>query len=82
LEPTRTLLSVTAASTPTAPPSSEGDFPEVHQAIGMVMVQLDVDIATADRLLRSYAIAAVRSLDDVAHDIVVHRRRLDELATG
>ncbi len=81
IEPTRTLLSVTAASTPTGTlvmPES----PQIHQAAGMVTVQLDVDIATADTWLRQYAIAAHRPLIDVARDIVVHRLRLDELATG
>jgi hypothetical protein len=61
-------------------PSANGDAvaPEVHQAAGMVVVQLDVDIAEAEARLRAYAIAVHRPLRDVARDIVAHRLRLDE----
>jgi ANTAR domain len=42
----------------------------VHQAAGMVVAQLDVDIETALLRLRSYAYAHGRSVREVAQDIV------------
>jgi ANTAR domain len=47
--------------------------PEVHQATGMLAVQLGVSVAVALVRLRAYAYAQERSLADVARD-VVHRR--------
>ena len=43
---------------------------EVYQAQGMVMVDLDVDLAEAMLRLRAHAYAAGRDLLDVAHDVV------------
>jgi len=61
-------------------PSADGDAlaPAIHQAAGIVVGQLDVDIAVAEAGLRACAIAVHRPLQDVARDIVAHRLRLDE----
>jgi hypothetical protein len=48
-----------------------GDFRlVVHQASGMVSVQLDISIAEALVRLRAYAFANGRPLTDVARDVV------------
>jgi hypothetical protein len=49
---------------------------EVHQAVGMVTVQLDVSLDMAETRLRAYAVAVCRPLIDVARDIVHHRLSL------
>jgi GAF domain/ANTAR domain len=54
---------------------------ELHQAQGMIMVQLGVSLAAAMALLRAYAYAHDRSLDEVARDVVARTLRLDEDAT-
>lgn len=51
---------------------------EVHQASGMLSVQLGVSVGEALVRLRAHAFAAERSLADVAADIVARRLRLDE----
>jgi hypothetical protein len=57
--------------------------PEVHQATGMLVVQLGVDAATALVRLRAYAFAHDRRLRDVAGDVVARRLRLaPDRATG
>ena len=43
---------------------------EVHQAIGMIIVQLDVPATDAFARLRAHAFAAGRSVHDVAIDVV------------
>lgn len=48
---------------------------EIHQATGMVTVQLDVDTADALARMRAHAFSHQRLLIDVARDIVA--RRLD-----
>lgn len=50
----------------------------VHQATGMVSVQLTVPISDAFLRLRAYAYATDRDLDDVARDVVARRLRFDE----
>lgn len=55
-----------------------GYHSEVHQAQGMVMVQVGSTLAEALALLRAYAYAQDRSLADVAGDIVLRRLRMDE----
>lgn len=50
---------------------------EVHQATGMVAVQMDVDLGTALVLLRSRAYAADRDIVDIAHDVVNRRIRFE-----
>jgi hypothetical protein len=51
--------------------------PEVHQATGMIIVQLGVSAAVALVRLRAYAYANDRRLRDVAADVVARRLRFD-----
>jgi hypothetical protein len=51
--------------------------PEVHQATGMVTVQLGVTAAVALIRLRAFAYAHDRRLRDVAGDVVARRLRFD-----
>jgi hypothetical protein len=48
----------------------------VHQAAGMVSVQLNVSVAHALIRLRAHAFGAERSLTDVAGEVVARRLRL------
>ena len=50
--------------------------PEVHQATGMIVVQLGVTAAVALSRLRAHAYAHDRRLRDVAADVVARRLRL------
>jgi GAF domain len=50
---------------------------EVHQATGMIAVQMDVDLRTALVLLRARAYAANRDIIDLAHDVVQRRLRFE-----
>lgn len=50
-----------------------GHRAEVHQATGMVLVQLDVDPTAALARLRAHAFVHGRLLIDVARDVVEHR---------
>ncbi|HOY82577.1 MAG TPA: GAF and ANTAR domain-containing protein [Rhodoglobus sp.] len=43
---------------------------EVHQATGMILVQLDTSATEAFIRLRAHAFATGRSIQDVAHDVV------------
>jgi GAF domain-containing protein len=52
---------------------------EVHQAAGMISVQLDVDLAEALVRLRAYAYAEDRPIVEVAADVVARRLRFDDL---
>lgn len=52
--------------------------PAVHQATGMLTVQLGVTAAVALVRLRAYAFSRGRRLGDVAADVVARRLRLDE----
>jgi len=49
------------------------DRVEVHQATGMVLVQLAVPVEDAFARLRAYAFAQRRPLNDVARDVVARR---------
>jgi hypothetical protein len=49
----------------------------VHQATGMISVQLDRDLTAAFMRLRSHAYRTGRRLSQVAHDVVERRLRLD-----
>jgi len=51
--------------------------PEVHQATGMIIVQLGVSAAVALVRLRAYAYAHDRPLRDIAADVVARRLRFD-----
>jgi len=50
---------------------------EVHQATGMVSVQLGVSMEEAFLRLRAYAYAHERRLSDVADDVIARRLQLD-----
>jgi hypothetical protein len=52
--------------------------PEVHQATGMIIVQLGVTAEVALVRLRAYAYANDRRLRDVAGDVVARRLRFDD----
>jgi hypothetical protein len=54
------------------------DTVEIHQAAGVVSVQLDVDVDTALDVLRARAFANDQSLRELAGDVVARRVRLDE----
>jgi hypothetical protein len=49
--------------------------PEVHQATGMLIVQLGVSAAVALMRLRAYAYSHERRLQDVASDVVARQLR-------
>ncbi|MFE0766390.1 ANTAR domain-containing protein [Streptomyces smyrnaeus] len=51
--------------------------PEVHQATGMIAVQLGVTAAVALVRLRAYAFSRDRRLSEVARDVVARRLRFD-----
>jgi hypothetical protein len=50
---------------------------QVHQATGMIVVQLGVTADIAFARLRAYAYAHERRLGDVARDVVERRLRFD-----
>jgi hypothetical protein len=50
--------------------------PEVHQATGMIIAQLDVSATVALARLRAHAYSSNRRLRDVATDVVARRLRL------
>jgi hypothetical protein len=56
--------------------------PEVHQATGMIVVQLEVSAAVALIRLRAYAYAHDRPLHEVAGDVVARRLRFDPTDQG
>lgn len=51
----------------------------VHQASGMMAVQLNVGVAEALVMLRAHAFASDRPIDQVASEVVAGRRRFEEL---
>jgi len=53
---------------------------EVHQATGMILMQLDTDAASALAALRAYAFRHGRSVDDIAREVVA--RRIDFSQNG
>lgn len=55
---------------------------KVHQATGMVSVQLGIGLAEALLRLRAYAYATERPVPDVASDVVSRRLRFDDGASG
>jgi len=52
---------------------------EVHQATGMILVQLDTSATEAFIRLRAHAFATGRSIQDVAHDVVTRVLDFGEL---
>jgi hypothetical protein len=75
------LLDTTGLGMPATPgrvPEPAGlQHPEVHQATGMVSVQLGLSAALALVRLRAYAYTHDRRLRDVASDVVARRLRFD-----
>jgi hypothetical protein len=77
------LLDAAAGTQPdTAELSWQRDDPtahqaQVHQATGMILVQLGVDAGAAFARLRAYAYAHGRRLGDVARDVVERRLRFE-----
>jgi ANTAR domain/GAF domain len=59
-------------------PPPGGSRWEVHQATGMVMVQLGVSVEEAFVRLRAHAFAAGRLITEVAQEVVEGRLRLDK----
>lgn len=58
---------------------TDGDFHyAVHQASGMVAVQLDISVGQALIRLRAHAFGTDRSLAEVAADVVERRLRFDD----
>lgn len=51
---------------------------EVHQATGMVAVQLGVDVSEAALRLRAHAFATARSVSSVARDVVARQLRIGD----
>jgi ANTAR domain len=56
--------------------------PEVHQATGMLIAQLDVSATVALARLRAYAYSSNRRLRDVAADVVARRLRFRSEQNG
>jgi hypothetical protein len=54
----------------------------VHQAVGMLSVQLALPLADALLRLRAYAYQSGRPVNDVSHDIVTRHLRLDRNSDG
>ncbi|MEU5877992.1 GAF and ANTAR domain-containing protein [Spirillospora sp. NPDC047279] len=76
------VTDATAEQTGPLPPAAGPDadafmdrWPQVHQATGMVSVQLDTDLASAFLRLRARAFADGRGLREVADDVVARRLR-------
>lgn len=55
---------------------------EVHQATGMVLVQLDVSAGEALARLQAHAFATGQTLGDVAREVVARRLRFNDPAAG
>ena len=89
LADTLTVLLLRRAMDAPAPAIADGEEPrpgwaapathrfEVHQATGMISVQLGVSLAEALLRLRAHAYANDRSLNEVAADVVARRLRLE-----
>ncbi|MFJ6085826.1 ANTAR domain-containing protein [Streptomyces sp. NPDC092369] len=54
----------------------------VHQATGMISVQLDIPLAEALVRLRAFAYGSERLVGDVAEDVVARRLRFDDDGSG
>ncbi len=77
----RTVLTLQAHSETGSGPADPGTdiHPTVHQAAGMVSVQLEVSVADALVRLRAHAFAADRPLTEVAKDVIARTLRFDDL---
>jgi hypothetical protein len=80
----RAILAMQADAPPgtvAAELDAEADFQfVVHQAAGMVSIQLDVSVGEALIRLRAHAFRTDRLIADVARDVVSRRLRFDERA--
>jgi len=64
---------------PRPDPAQPGTYrPEVHQATGMISVQLDVPLAEAMVRLRAHAYGNDRPIAEVAADVVARRLRFED----
>lgn len=79
---TQSLLTMQSDSEPDALAGElsaiDGHRAEVHQASGMVAVQLSISVSDALLRLRAHAYTANRPVADVARDIVAGNLRLDD----
>lgn len=82
----RSMLTIQSESGPDVLASElidvEAHRSEVHQAAGMVAVQLGIAVADAAVRLRAFAYANDRAVAAVARDVVDRRLRLDDDAAG
>ena len=82
----QTILGMQAAAPPGMLPIELDDAvahrAEVHQASGMVSIQLRIPVAEAMAALRAYAFAHSQPLTEVAADIVARRLRLSDDQDG
>ena len=68
-------------ATDDAPPESAvtpASRREVHQATGMILVQLDTTATIAYSRLQAYAFATGRTVQSVAHDVVLRKITFDD----
>ena len=77
----RTVLTLPAGTEPGSIPVELGTdiHAAVHQAAGMVSVQLEISVADALVRLRAHAFAIDRPLNDVAGKVVARTLRFDDL---
>jgi ANTAR domain len=82
----RAILAMQAGASPGrlgAQLESGGNFRfVVHQACGMIAVQLGISVDDASVLLRAHAFGAGRTVVDVAQDVIERRLRFDPLDDG
>jgi GAF domain len=75
-----------AEALPNGASSGAGDYlaqrAVVHQATGMISVQLEAGLEEAFARLRAYAFAADRTAEAVADDVVARRLRFDQRDDG
>ncbi|MFD6888029.1 ANTAR domain-containing protein [Streptomyces sp. NPDC059957] len=79
---TTALLALQAQEPPGEQPAwlseAETDHDEVHQATGMIMVYLDLDVPQALARLRAHAFAQGQSITEAARDVLAGRARFDD----
>lgn len=77
----RTLLTLQAQAEPGSFPSELASdiHPAVHQAAGMISIQLGIGVGDSLVRLRAYAFRIDRALVEVAEDVVGRRLRFDNL---
>jgi hypothetical protein len=72
-------FSEAGSSAPRPDGAHQGTYrPEVHQATGMISVQLDVSLAEALVRLRAHAYGSDRPIAEVAADVVARRLRFED----